>query len=170
MENDRKEGQPAEKPTTKLSQEEILSGLVKKLQSSVDAGFDAVNGRLDRQQSNIDTLGENYKAINERMLRGERRADEFEDWRARASERVRGESKTNLGQDAAIAHIVTRVDAVETDTKALKLESSENLQMMRTLVADVRKFATNPTVKLIATGLGSLIAGYLASRGFTVPR
>ncbi len=127
---------------------------------------------VQRLGANVDSLGENFQTIQTRLARSEKRADEFEDWRARTSERVRGESKTNLDQDAMQARILVRVENVEakTDAQNLKLDTIEknSNEIMKTISGALQ----SPTGKKLLSGAAMAllaifgwVAGYFQSRG-----
>lgn len=114
------------------------------------------NGTLKKMDAEVEQLGTLYSTINDRMHRAERRQDEFESWRARASERVRGESKTNLEQDAAIGTIAA-------DVREVKKAIADNTALTNDIKQGIASALKSPTVKSWATRLGTLTVAVAAA-------
>lgn len=139
------------------------------LSEKVIDGFAGVDARLDGVESNVSILVDDKKTMNERLSRIESWRDSEVTARLNAnSERVRGESHTNLKQDAVISQVVTRLDAVEANqTKAAdeRASTAEDVKAIKNAVVGV---VTNKKVILVGKALFTLAAAYLAAKGIKV--
>lgn len=117
---------PQEKPTERMSKDEIQRQLLDKVLAGVEATrAEVANVRIDVSEVKTDVaevkkdvaiLGENHKDLSQRATITDRRLTEFEEWRARTSERVKDEtsqrSKVDLEHQAQLVHIEERFKAM----------------------------------------------------------
>jgi hypothetical protein len=139
---------------------------------SMIEGQKRLESNFERLATNVDLLGDSFQTIQVRLDRSERRADDFEDWRARTSERVKGEAKTNMDQDAMQARILVRVENVEkkTDEQNVKLAVIEknSVEIKQTILDALQ----SPMAKRVLSGVAAALiafsawaAGYFQSKG-----
>ncbi len=115
-----------------------------------------------------------FQEMGNRFAKIENRQDDFEAWRARTSERVRGvvqtTSSADLAQEAALAEQVTSHQALAKDVAALKTESADQLAILGRL----DKFASSTLVKralqIIVTIGGIWLALHAAPPAPAVPQ
>lgn len=104
---------PAEKPTVKM---ETVPDWAVKLSMDVKQGFAQVDAKIDEVKADVALLSGEHKGLAERVLRGEKRQDEVEQWRARSSERAKSEEMTrsavDLEHQAQLVHIEERFQAL----------------------------------------------------------
>jgi hypothetical protein len=100
---------PPEKPTVQM--ERVPEWAVKIQEGVTGLRTDVVGLRAD-----VSIIAETQKEQGQRMLRAEKRQDEFEEWRARASERAKSEeqtrSKVDMEHQAHLVHIEERFKAM----------------------------------------------------------
>lgn len=120
----------------------------------------------------IEAIGRDVTVIKDELSTHSERLDTIDAWRKSASVRVRGESETNIKQDAVQAEVLVRLENVEkkTDEQTTKLVTIEqNSVDIKKTISDALQ---SPMVKkLISTAIGAIIAllayltGYLQTKG-----
>jgi hypothetical protein len=104
---------PPEKPTVKM---ETVPDWAVKLSMDVKTGFAQVDAKIDEVKADVALLSGEHKGLAERVLRGEKRQDEVELWRARSSERAKMEEQTrsqvDMEHQAQLVHIEERFKAM----------------------------------------------------------
>jgi len=124
------------------------------LTEKVSRGFATVNGRLDALSENVEILQHDAKDTKARIGRLERRADDMDARATTASMRARSASEVDAKHDAAIAHVVTKVSALEEKTD----------DAIATL-AHLRKVTEHPMVRRVAYLVGLALLSYLTAKG-----
>lgn len=138
---------PGENTTQPVSTESVLHKRIDQLDQKIDAGFSAF-----RQDMDI--------LLDEAKVNAKWR-DEMESWRSKTSDAVKGESKTNLDQDGALAAVLVKVDAIEKKTDV-------QTQMLTEAKEAATKLWKNPAVKAVATALWTAFVLWLGSKGIKV--
>ena len=130
-------------PTAKVDLSEVMHKRLDKLEAIIERGF-------GEQAANHDLLVGEVKTVNARVTSLEERV-------GRTSDRVKGESQTNLDQSRDIAAVITKVEKLET-TQAQQLAILTRLDAV----------AANPTVRKVAYALATALLAYLAAKGWIV--
>ncbi len=126
------------------------------------ADIRAIFGGVETMFKQIgNTTAAGFEAMGRRMTSIEDRQTDFETWRTRTSDRVRGAlattshiSSSDLNQDAAIAELIKT-------TKELK----DQAVLTTTVMKGVEKALGNPIAKHLFMVLALAIIGWLAARG-----
>ena len=150
-----------------------LSTRMQESMAKVQASVESVEGRLDKMQAAVDGLIESDKSLAARVVRGETRQDEFEQWRARASERAKQPSQLDLEQSAQIAATKVAHDqlAEQVKTQGGAIASLMQKTDAQTVILErLDKLTANPTVKLFAHAVVVAFLYWLASHGIHVPQ
>lgn len=165
------EAKQPEKPTAPIAREELNAGLLGRLVDSVrdmkailQETRDETASQLKELRADVTSLVESDKVLIERVARAERRGDEFEEWRARASMRVQGEVKSNDDQDKRLDLLAAKLVAVEAKTDSVEKKTDAQTLILTRLDA----VASNPLVKDILRALGTGAVFWLASKGIHV--
>lgn len=155
----------------------VKKGIAELRSDVADVKTDVAEVKTDVAAVKLDvsTLGDSYKGLNERMLRGEKRQDEFEEWRARASERAKSEEKVRSSVDLDHAAQLVKL------TDDIKLANAAANAAQTTAIVDgvakavkgvVDQAAKNPTIRRIGYAFALLIiqaltlaTAYLAMKG-----
>ncbi len=155
---------PAERPTQKLSQEEIQKGLMDKLLSTFNDGFSKINLRFDHLQANVDTLIDDGKQYNTRLTTIEVRFDESERRMLTHSLRAKQSSEVDLKTEAALAaEIVSRQDLAK-EVLAIKAETAAQtatLDRQTKLLTEAAKWAKDPRVLVFLFALYEFAKSWL---------
>lgn len=130
---------PPEKPTVEIPK---VPDWAIALTEKVTQGFAKVEERFDRIEPTVETLVEDSKTSNLRMTRLEVRMDQQEERAKTQSLRVRGVSETDLKHDAAIADILTKVEAI-----AAKPDAAD------VVIAEMKEMAKRPAVQKLGAAL-----------------
>jgi hypothetical protein len=138
---------PGENVTQPVSTESVLHKRIDQLDTKIDAGFAAFRQDMDILLEEAKTNGK---------WRGEMQA-----WRDKTSDAVRGESKTNLDQDGALAAVLVKVDAIEKKTDV-------QTQMLTEAKEAATKVYKNPAFRAVATALWTAFVLWLGSKGIKV--
>lgn len=118
----------------------------------------------------VDNIAGQQVTIITRLSKLEADAEEERRKRSGAIRAVTGEaergSKHNLEQDAVIAHVVTRLAAVESNQAAAATERGETAALVREIKSDVSSFLQkHPALSLalvtLATTLATALTGWL---------
>ncbi len=159
---------PAEKLTERLRKDEIQRQLLDKVLAGVEATrAEVANVRVDVAEVKTDVaevkkdvtiLGENHKDLSQRATITDRRLTEFEEWRARTSERVKDESQTRSKFDLEHqAQLVNFKESVTAEFK--KLTDAQTLAMQNSFVSLAKDAAKTPMgQKLLLAGGGLLLS------------
>lgn len=141
-------------PTAPVSREAVIHKRIDDLETKIDAGFGAF-------RQDMDILLADAKANSE--WRGQ-----MEAWRSRTSDAVKGESKTNLDQNGALAVVLTKVDAIEkkTDEQTAKLDTQT--RMMEEAKAAASKIWKDPKFKLLMGALWTALLIWLGKHGIEI--
>ncbi len=118
------------------------------------AGFASINEKVDSLATSVEVLQHDAKDTRLRLGRMEREVDEVKGRQNDGSMRIKAESKANLEQDAAMAHVIAKVASLE-ETQTQQLAILKRLDAV----------AANPMVRRVAYAIGSAILIYLASKG-----
>lgn len=150
---------PAEKPTTKLDKDEITRQLLDK----VLTGVEGLRADVTGLRADVTIVAETQKEHGQRMLRAEKRQDEFEEWRARSSERAKSEemtrSKVDLEHQTQLVHIEERFKALteaQTNTIVAAMTSAAKTPQGQKVINSLVAFL------VVAFGVAS---AWLASHG-----
>ncbi len=119
-----------EHETERLSREEIQAQLLKKLQSTLEQGLGEIRDDVAAARTDIATLDNGVTVLRERVILVERRMDGYDGRLNTQSERVRGESHTNLEQDGAIAATRTDVADIKSEVSNITTEQAEHKAML----------------------------------------
>lgn len=122
-------------------------------------------------QAAIDGLIESDRNHGERLMRSEKRQDDFEEWRARASERAKQPSAVDLEQSAAIASAKVAHEALAktVDDQAKKLDDIATKTDAQTVILErLDRLTANPAVKLFGHALLVAFLYWLATKGIQV--
>ena len=139
-------------PTAKVSTESVLHQRIDQVVTLIQ------QQRAEQQEANAQQNANHELVIGEVRSLGQR-VGSLEERTSRNSERVQGESKTNMQQEAAIAHVVTRVDAIETKANAIETK-------VDAIHSAVKGVVDNPKVRLVGKVIFVIAATYAAARGF----
>lgn len=153
------DGQPPEKKTVEFAKPPDWAIA---LTEKVSNGFAAVESRLDVMEANIELQGGSVKDISGRMTSLEARVGRVEERQETNSERAKSTTQTDHEHAAAIANIVTRLDAQD---KVLEEQS----MWLQTIHDSVTGFFTNKKVQFVGKVLFGLAMAYAAAKGL-VPR
>lgn len=119
-----------------------------------------VKGQVAGARADISLVANEVSLVKERVGLVEQRVSVVETARAATSERVKGESKTNEDQNAAIALLHTKVDALD-----VKVET-ETTKQTAAILARFDKLARTPQVKMLVTALITALTTYIATGHF----
>lgn len=136
--------QPGENTTQPVSTESVLHKRIDQLDTKIDAGFAAfrqdMEVLLDEARTNAKWRGE------------------MEMWRSKTSDAVKGESKTNLDQDGAIAQVLVKVGEIEKKT-----------DIQTAMLTKAGSFFKDPKVIALAFFVYSLIKTFAHKQGVELP-
>jgi hypothetical protein len=149
-----------EQPTTKeLPAADPVQVLLIKIQRSMEAGFNGVGDRLDRQDRVLERVSSEGIEVNTRVARIEVRLEKVEhgveDLEARvgrASTRVKQVSEQDLAQDAQLAQ-----------ERAAREELAEKVDKLLGIGERLEKVTKNPTIKVLAGMLATAAITWLAA-------
>lgn len=158
-----------DQPTTKqLPAADPVQVLLLKLQRGMEAGFEHVGERLDRQDTVLSRVAAEGVEVNTRLTRIEVRVEHaekgVEDLEARigrTSSRVREGSQTTLETESRLAQEIVARQA--TDAKLDSLTASQETQLA--ILSRLDKFAANPNIKIILAVLATALMSWAASKG-----
>lgn len=88
---------------------------LKRIDQKVDAGFTGL-------RADVSVLHNNYVDLTQRMTIGERWRQEYDEWRARTSERAKAEEETRAKGDTALAKQFADMTAQQTGTLVAAME------------------------------------------------
>lgn len=132
-------------------------------ESIVHARLDQIVGSLGEMRGALGTIATSQQDVVLRLDRIETWKSDVENRLSRNSERVGGESKTNLQQDAVLADHTTKLEAIATKldantvtTEAIKKALTGFLKEHPSIVASI--------VTLVTTAVGAATA-WIAARG-----
>ncbi len=142
---------PPEKPTVQMEKVPAYAVEIKE-------GIQALRGDMVGLRADVTIMAETQKEHGQRMLRAEKRQDEFEEWRARSSERAKSEeatrSKVDLEHQAQLLHIEDRFKAMT--------EAQTN-----TIVAAMTKAAGTPQGQKVMNALvGFIVVALTVATGW----
>lgn len=173
---------PAEQPKTVELPRVDIAGML----HSLSADVKSVLVTADKTAQDVDMLLADRKQTNIRLTRIEERVDDFDARLTRNSTGVHRVSQSDSQQNDKLAATalrqaelelviketkalaqsgVDRAVAIEKKTDAQSLVLTKQTELLNTLVGGASKFFAHPTVKVIATMLGAVIIGWLASHG-----
>lgn len=132
------------KETSKIDTSSVLNARLDQIAALVRDGFARLDANDSLLRGEVHSLSIRYSDLEARV--------------SRQSERVHGESKANLEQDAAIARIANEVDEI-------KQETAKQTAMLVKLTEGATKVLANPIVRTIATMTGTAILTWLAAHG-----
>lgn len=132
------------KETSKIDTSSVLNARLDQIVAIVKEGFARLDANDSLLRGEVQSLSARYSDLEARV--------------SRQSDRVRGESRANLEQDAAIARIVAEVDEI-------KQETTKQTAMLVKLTEGATKVLANPIVRTIATMTGTAILTWLAAHG-----
>lgn len=135
---------PGENVTQPVSTESVLHKRIDQLDQKIDAGFSAF-----RQDMDI--------LLEEAKVNSKWRGD-MEQWRSKTSDAVKGESKTNLDQDGAIAQVLIKVGEIEKKT-----------DVQTAMLTKAGSFFKDPKVIALALFVYSLIKTFAHKQGVELP-
>lgn len=143
---------PNEKPTVALDKPPPWAIA---LTERVVQGFANTEARFDRTDANIEVVSNDLKVTKDRVTI-------LEQSRALTSDRVKSVSQENLDQNAAIAHVITKIDALDAKVESKTAEQTAQL------LARFDSALKNPVVKMIGSAILAAVATWLASKGINV--
>ena len=127
------EKKPPDHPTTQIPQSEILSSLLRNLETIVkdgfartEARFDTVDERIGRVEMNHDGTTEMVINLQQRMTLIDERQNKIEGRQTSNSERAKGASQVDSKHDAAIGTIVSEQAELKTKTDEALSKLAEN--------------------------------------------
>jgi uncharacterized phage infection (PIP) family protein YhgE len=162
---------PPQNPTVPVSRDEVQLGLLNKLVSSVAdlkdgmANLSASMGNLERDLS---TVANDVGIVKNRVALVEQRTNELEKRADSNSLRAKGQSQTDLEQQAQLAQEIDarKALAVKVDTLTDKTDAQTVVLHRIDSVASVA--LKNPVVKVVATALLFALVQWLANHGIHV--
>lgn len=138
---------PEQQPTAKVDATAVLHQRLDKLTELIEGHFQRVEQRLSEQDADYALMRGEVQSHGQQLL-------EIRVQLGRHSEGVRGASKTNLDQDAALAKLTTKVDTIE-----------EKIDGYHKAVTGV---LNNPKVRAFAKLVFTLAMTYAAAKGIKV--
>jgi hypothetical protein len=149
------------KATTPISKDEIQKGLMEKLVNVVNDLKQSMQEDMKEVRADIRILIESDRSLSDRMMRAEKRGDEFAEWRARASDRAKQPSQVDLELQASFAQERAARDELQKKVDLIEQETSAQTRVLHRL----DKLAHQPAIKVILHAIAVGLVAYLASKG-----
>ena len=164
MSDEIKPPMPEQPKTMQLPAADKNEILLAELKALVVSGFNSVNAKVDRVETNLGIVSDDVRVTKDRLANAENRLSTLETRAQTTSEFARAASKTDLEQAAQLAQERAAREALA--TKLDELSTSQATQLA--ILGRLDRIAKNPIVKTLAAMLATAAITWLAAHGVHV--